>query len=191
MISDVPIGAFLSAGLDSTSIVAMMAEASAHPVRTYTVAFPARHTVGESTLDDPAVASRVAQHFGCEHRQIVVEPDVASLLPKLVWHMDEPTADPAIIAAYLVCHEARKSVTVLLSGVGGDEIFAGYRKHIAAQWGRAYRALPALAQSAFASVVQAMPAFRGTRLKGMVRHGKKLVRSAHLSQQDAFLMNST
>src|SRR5262249_32837138 len=131
MVSDVPIGAFLSAGLDSSSIVAAMAKKADQPVRTYTITFPQKYLVGESTLDDPAVAERLAKQFGCEHHEIVVDPDVADLLPRLTWHMDEPTADPAIIAAYLVCREARKQSTVLLSGVGGDELFAGYRKHYA------------------------------------------------------------
>jgi asparagine synthase (glutamine-hydrolysing) len=118
MVSDVPVGAFLSAGLDSSSIVAMMA--AKRPVRTYTITFPKKYRVGENTLDNPAVAARLAQQLGCENEQIVVEPDVSSLLPKLIWHMDEPVADPAIIAAYLVCREASKSATVLLSGIGGD-----------------------------------------------------------------------
>ncbi len=97
MVSDVPLGAFLSAGLDSSSIVAAMAKTAKKPLRTYTITFPSKYRKGENTLDDPAVAARLARHLGCEHRQIVVEPDVASLLPKLCWHMDEPTADPAIL----------------------------------------------------------------------------------------------
>src|SRR5262249_11731603 len=105
MISDVPIGAFLSAGLDSSSIVAMMSRATYQPVRTYTITFPEKYRIGETTLDDPRVPSRLAQQLGCENEQIVVEPDVTTLLPRLTWHMDEPTADPAIIAAYLVCRE--------------------------------------------------------------------------------------
>ena len=113
MISDVPIGAFLSAGLDSSSIVAMMARASRQPVRTYTITFPSKYRVGENALDDPEVATRLARRLGCENQRIVVEPDVADLLPRLAWHMDEPTADPAIIPAYLVCREARKQATVL------------------------------------------------------------------------------
>ena len=125
MVSDVPIGAFLSAGLDSSSIAAVMARATRQPVRTYTITFPQKYRVGETALDDPNVPARLAQRLGCENQQIVVEPDVADLLPKLIWHMDEPTADPAIIPAYLVCREARKQATVLLSGVGGDELFAG------------------------------------------------------------------
>src|SRR6266436_9180635 len=132
MVSDVPIGAFLSAGLDSSSIVAAMARKQ--PVRTYTITFPEKYRVGETTIDDPGVPQRLARKLGCEHHEIVVEPDVVDLLPSLTWHMDEPTADPAIITAYLVCREARKQATVLLSGVGGDEIFAGYRKHVAQGW---------------------------------------------------------
>ncbi len=139
MVSDVPIGAFLSAGLDSSSIVAMMTRATTQPVRTYTITFPRKYRVGETALDDPAVAARLAKHLGCENEQIVVEPDVAELLPKLTWNMDEPTADPAIIPAYLVCRAARKQATVLLSGVGGDELFAGYRKHVAHGWAEQYR----------------------------------------------------
>ena len=81
MVSDVPLGAFLSAGVDSAAIVALMAEASAELVRTFTITFPERHRVGERTLDDPAVARRVARRFGTLHREIVVEPGVVELLP--------------------------------------------------------------------------------------------------------------
>ena len=90
----------------------------------------------------PAFRSAWRASLGCEHHEIVVEPDVVDLLPNLTWHMDEPTADPAIITAYLVCREARKQATVLLSGVGGDEIFAGYRKHVAHAWAEEYRRVP-------------------------------------------------
>ena len=192
MLSDVPIGAFLSGGLDSSSIVAMMSEASAAPVRTYTIAFPPHHRVGERTLDDPAVARQVARHFGCEHHEIVVEPDVVDLLPKLVWHMDEPVADPAIIMAYAVSREARRTVTVLLSGIGGDELFAGYRKHYAHYWAGAYRRLPvAVRERLIEPGVARLPSFRGTPLKGLVRLTKKMVKSGSLSPRDSFLMNST
>src|SRR3981081_1980162 len=86
MVSDVPIGAFLSAGLDSSSIVAMMALATQQPVRTYTVTFPKKYRIGESTLDDPDVPKRLSQQLGCENQRIVVEPDVTDLLPRLIWH---------------------------------------------------------------------------------------------------------
>jgi asparagine synthase (glutamine-hydrolysing) len=191
MVSDVPIGAFLSAGLDSSSIVALMTRATSQPVRTYTITFPRKYRIGETALDDPAVAARLAKHLGCENEQIVVEPDVASLLPQLTWHMDEPTADPAIIPAYLVCRAARKQATVLLSGVGGDELFAGYRKHVAHRWAEQYRRLPAFMRRMFEPAVQGMPSLRGTALKGGARLAKKMARSASLNPSDRFVMNCT
>jgi asparagine synthase (glutamine-hydrolysing) len=191
MVSDVPIGAFLSAGLDSSSIVAMMARATRQPVRTYTVTFPRKYRVGETTLDDPEVATRLARHLGCENRRIVVEPDVTDLLPRLLWHMDEPTADPAIITAYLVCHEARKQSTVLLSGVGGDELFAGYRKHMAHYWAQAYGRVPSAARNVAERALTALPSLRGTPVKGMLRLAKKMARSASLNPVDRFIANCT
>jgi asparagine synthase (glutamine-hydrolysing) len=189
MVSDVPIGAFLSAGLDSSSIVAAMARKQR--VRTYTITFPEKYRVGETTIDDPAVPQRLARKLGCEHHEIVVEPDVVGLLPNLTWHMDEPTADPAIITAYLVCREARKNATVLLSGVGGDEIFAGYRKHVANAWAEEYRRAPHFAQSVAERALLALPSLRGTRMKGSLRLAKKMARSAALSPVEAFIRNCT
>lgn len=194
MVSDVPIGAFLSAGLDSSSIVVAMARKQ--PVRTYTITFPKKYRIGENTIDDPQVPRRLAQqlsrkHHEVEHHEIEVEPDVVSLLPKLTWHMDEPTADPALITAYLVCREARKHATVLLSGVGGDELFAGYRKHVAAAWAKEYWRMPVAARKAAEKATLALPSLRGTGMKGPVRLAKKMARSAALSPTEAFIRNCT
>jgi asparagine synthase (glutamine-hydrolysing) len=191
MVSDVPIGAFLSAGLDSSSIVAMMCRAARQPVRTYTITFPRKYRVGETTLDDPNVPARLARQLGCENQQIVVEPDVAALLPRLTWHMDEPTADPAIITAYLVCREARKQATVMLSGVGGDELFAGYRKHAADRWANAYQKVPRFLRNGIALGLGAMPGLRGSAMKGSIRLAKKMARSASLGPQERFIQNCT
>lgn len=191
LLSDVPVGAFLSAGLDSSSIVAAMAGSSREPVRTYTIAFPPKYRKGELTLDDTEVARRTAQHFNCEHTEIVVEPDVVSLLPKLVWHMDEPVADPACITAFLVNREASKTVTVLLSGVGGDEIFAGYRKYRAQDLANRYRRIPTSIRSLLEPAVLALPSMRGTPFKGYVRLAKKMARSGSLSPQNRFIMDGT
>src|SRR5256712_9497031 len=184
MISDVPIGAFLSAGLDSSSIVAMMAQANRQPIRTYTITFPKKYRIGENTLDDPGVARRLAQQFGCENHRIVVEPNVADLLPRLTWHMDEPTADPAIITAYLVCREARKTSTVLLSGVGGDELFAGYRKYVAQYWSETYHRIPPVLRGVLQRTVENLPSMRGSSFKGTARLLKKMCRSASPYAQD-------
>src|SRR5690606_4118267 len=105
---------------------------------------------------------------------------------------DEPLADPAVIAAHLVCRAARPDVKVLLSGVGGDELFAGYRKHAAFRVAARYRKIPRfLRRWLIEPVVRHLPTFRGTALMGPVRHAKKLVRSAALPPEEAFLMNAT
>src|SRR5581483_2632158 len=191
MVSDVPVGAFLSAGLDSSSIVAAMVAQTNHPVCTYTITFPAKYRVGESTLDDPEVASRLARRLGCENHRIIVEPDVAGLLPSLMWHMDEPVADPAIITAYLVCREAKKESTVLLSGVGGDEMFAGYRKHVAQRWASVYRRVPSAVRGGVESSIDRIPTMRGTFLKGPIKLLKKMRKSASLPSIERFIMNCT
>jgi len=188
MISDVPLGAFLSAGLDSSSIVAAMCRTAKKPLRTYTVTFPEKYRRGENTLDDPAVAARLARHLGCENQQIVVEPDVASLLPKLCWHMDEPMADPAILTAYLVCREASRDVTVLLSGVGGDELFAGYRKYVAHYWAQI---APRFIRNSAAGLASSLPNLRGSRFKGQLRLAKKMLRSAGANPEERFIRNCT
>ena len=191
MQSDVPLGAFLSAGFDSSSIVACMAQHTDKPIRTYTITFSEKYRRGESTIDDPDVAARTAKHFNCVHEEILVDPNVASLLPKLIWHMDDPTSDPAILTAYLVNKEASKDVTVLLSGVGGDELFGGYRKYQAQQLARYYRRIPKLLRSSLLEpVVKSLPSMRGTPLKGAVRLAKKFVRSGSLSPQAQFITDS-
>jgi len=193
MVSDVPLGAFLSAGLDSSSIVAMMAMAKTAraPLRTYTITFPEKYRKGENTLDDPAVAARLAAKLGCGNQQIVVEPDVANLLPKLCWHMDEPTADPAIVTAFLVCQEASRDVTVLMSGVGGDELFGGYRKYAAHYWAEAYSRMPGWMRGAAECAIARAPNMRGSAMKGRLRLAKKMFRSAALAREERFIRNCT
>jgi asparagine synthase (glutamine-hydrolysing) len=191
MVSDVPLGAFLSAGLDSSSIVAMMGRTAKAPLRTYTITFPKKYRKGENTLDDPAVAARLAASIGCENRQIVVEPDVTNLLPRLCWQMDEPTADPAIVTAYLVCREASRDVTVLMSGVGGDELFGGYRKYAAHYWAEAYSRMPGWMRGATEFAVGSAPNMRGSAMKGRLRLAKKMFRSAALPPEERFIRNCT
>ena len=191
MQSDVPLGAFLSAGLDSSSIVACMAEHAQEPVRTYTITFPEKYRRGETTIDDPNVAARTAAHFGCLHEEIMVDPDVISLLPKLIWHMDDPTSDPALLTAYLVNKAASKDVTVLLSGVGGDELFGGYRKYQAQRIAEHYRRIPnILRRYAIEPMLHALPSFRGTPLKGSVRLAKKFAKSGSLQPAEQFIADS-
>ncbi len=123
MVSDVPIGAFLSGGIDSSAVVALMAQASASPIRTFSIGFL------EADFDELGYARQVADRYGTEHHEFVVTPRALDVLPKLVWHFDEPFADSSAIPTYYVAMITRQHVTVALSGDGGDENFAGYRRY--------------------------------------------------------------
>lgn len=191
MLSDAPVGAFLSAGLDSSCIVAAMAERSEGPVRTFTVGATPRGGGGAYAFDDPRVAERTARRFGCRHRTLRAEPAGAELLSRLAWHMDDPVGDPAVVTAYLVSRAASGEVKVLLSGVGGDEVFGGYRKYRAHDLAVRYRRLPRLLRRGVVEPLLArMPALAGTRLGPPVRLLKKMAASASLPPVDRFVANS-
>ncbi len=140
MIADVPVGALLSGGLDSTTIVALMARHVKQPVRTIAIKFRAEDVPFEATHEDEKFAKLAAERIGCEHTEIEISPDIVNMLPKIVWHLDEPMFDPAAINTMLIAQEARRNgLTVLLSGMGGDEIFGGYRKHLGCLLAERYR----------------------------------------------------
>jgi asparagine synthase (glutamine-hydrolysing) len=121
LVADVPLGAFLSGGLDSSSIVAMMAQAAGGRVKTFTIGF-----AGHSEYDERAHARVVAQRFSTEHTEFVVEPKALDLVDRLVWHHDGPFGDSSAVPTYLLSELTRAKVTVALNGDGGDEVFAGY-----------------------------------------------------------------
>lgn len=142
LISDVPLGVFLSGGLDSSTIVALASQITPEPLKTYTIAYRPEDSVLEQSDEDASVARHVAQRFQTKHHEIVVAPDVADLLPQVIWHLDEPVADPAAISTYLICRAARSELKVLLSGQGGDEVFAGYRVYCVDRLARLLRIIP-------------------------------------------------
>ncbi len=123
MVADVPLGAFLSGGLDSSLIVALMAGLSSRPVKTFSVGFP------EQDLSELPYAKMVAERYGTEHHEIMVEPDMVSIVPKLVWHYGEPFADASAVPTWYLAEATKRHVTVALSGDGGDEMFGGYNRY--------------------------------------------------------------
>jgi len=124
LMSDVPLGAFLSGGIDSSTVVAMMARAMDRPVKTFSIGFT------ESSHDELHYARIAAQHFNTEHHEFIVTPDVCRVVEEIVWHHDEPFADMSSVPTYIVSKMAREHVTVVLSGDGGDELFAGYERYL-------------------------------------------------------------
>ena len=179
MVSDVPLGAFLSGGIDSSAVVADMAKNSDIPVKTYSIGFDTG--TGGGYYNELPFARQVAEQFGTDHHEIVVRPDVTQLLPELLWHMDEPIADAAFITTYLVSKFARQDVTVILSGVGGDELFGGYRRYWGEHLVRSYRRIPSvLRQSILQPIGRMLPSDRHSKWLDWSRLAKGFLAGAEL-----------
>ena len=191
MVSDVPLGAFLSGGVDSSAIVAAMASVGDR-VSTYTVGFAEKDLRHEIVPDDVTHARRVATLFDTDSTERILEPDVLDLLPKAVWHLEEPVADPAAISTFLICRAARERMPVMLSGMGGDEVFAGYPRHLAYSISRMLDRLPAglvrLAERSLSAV--ARPGRPG-RLRGPRRNLWKFMRASGLLPLERYLSFSS
>jgi len=162
LIADVPVGAFLSGGLDSSAVVALMKRHTAAPVKTFSVGFD-----GGAEFNELADARRVAAHCRTEHYELLVQPaELVDALHTLVYHFDEPFGDAASFPTYLVSKLARSHVTVALTGEGGDELFGGYRRYAAARWLRVLRTASGGLIGPLLRVGDALPRFR--RLKKLI-----------------------
>ena len=164
MRSDVPLGAFLSGGVDSSLIVALMQQRSEQPIKTFTIGFPI------AEYDETSYARQVASHLGTQHEEFQVTPDGVSILPKLVWNYDEPFADSSAIPTWYVSEMTRRHVTVALSGDGGDELFAGYPRYKAVWFASQLDQLGPIRSFLAAPVWQKIP---GSRQKSFVRRFKR------------------
>lgn len=183
MVSDVPLGAFLSGGLDSSSICAIMKRHMENDLSTYYIAFSKESMKNEVLMDETPYADKMASELGGHHRSIEVSPDIVDLFDKAIWHLEEPVGDPAAISTYLVSQAARETLTVLLSGVGGDEVFSGYPRYRAMWYYRKYGGALGVFKNVFAGAVAAMPGGK----RAFNRKVKKFMRAIGKPETDAYL----
>jgi asparagine synthase (glutamine-hydrolysing) len=188
MVSDVPLGSFLSGGIDSSSIVAMMRHHSdGRPISTYTVGMSSADLRYDIIPDDVRWARRVNEQLRTDYHEIILQPSVAELLPKLVYHMEEPPIDMAI-PSYLISKAARETLTVMLSGMGGDEVFAGYPRQMAMRIASMFDPVPdLLRRPLMKTVAKALPGGLPGRFTAPLRNAKKFARSAALDFEDRYL----
>ncbi len=179
LMSDVPLGAFLSGGIDSSAIVATMRRVGTNQISTYSIGF------GEDDRfhDETDKAERVAATFGTRHHKILAEPRIADMMAPLAWYLDEPLSDTSFIVTYLVSKLASDSVKVILSGVGGDELFGGYRRYLGCRFHRIYDYLPkSIHRGLIRPVVDMLPVDRGSRVKSLFRYARGFLEAAGLPE---------
>lgn len=182
LISDVPLGAFLSGGVDSSAIVALMSELSFGPVKTFSIGF------NNEEYDETRYARMVAQRYGTDHEEMVVEPDAIAIIPKLVWHYGEPFADSSAVPTYYVSEIARRKVTVALNGDGGDESFMGYDRYDTCRRISALDWIPSALRRPALGLIPYLPGFVHRRYGNRLSAFADLVRGSdrRASQRYAF-----
>lgn len=179
MISEVPLGAFLSGGVDSSTVVALMAQESEKPVKTFSIGFE------EQDFSELKYARRVAEHVGAEYHEFIVKPDALEVLPTLVEHYGEPYADSSAIPTYYVSRETRQHVTVALNGDGGDESFAGYERYAAMQIAEMYHRIPKPLRQAFIEAPVGLIPTSEIK-KSRARDAKRFLKAASLSKKERY-----
>jgi len=180
MISEVPLGAFLSGGVDSSTVVALMAQESSRPVKTFSIGFD------DQDYSELKYAKRVADHVGAEYNEFIVRPNALEVLPTLVEHYGEPYADSSAIPTYYVSRETRKHVTVALNGDGGDESFAGYERYSAMRIAEIYRRIPSVMRNALIEgPINLLPTSELKRSR--VRDAKRFFKAANLPRTERYM----
>ncbi len=191
LLSDVPVATFLSGGLDSSYLTALAAR-QAPGISAYTIGFRSEDAKFEAMPDDLRYARQVASRFGVDLHEIEIAPQILDLLPYLTYHLDEPIGDPAAINTFLICSAAREAgVKVMLSGMGADELFAGYRKHLANLLAVRYQNVPALLRRPLRSAVEHLPVATSRRGYRSVRFAKRFLSFAELPEETAFRRSYT
>ena len=191
LVADVPVSSFLSGGLDS-SIVTVLAHQQAASVDAYTITFRPEDQKLEAMPDDAVYARKVARRYGIDLHEIEISPDIVDMLPKMVDMLDEPIGDPAAINTFLMCQAAReRGVKVILSGMGADELFGGYRKHLACLVASRYHRLPAAVRTPARAAVNALPVSIGNRGLRYSRWAKRFMTFAELPEEARFRRSYT
>ncbi|SFA98030.1 asparagine synthase (glutamine-hydrolysing) [Amycolatopsis marina] len=191
LLSDVPVATFLSGGLDSSYLTALAAQHQPG-ISAYTIGFRAEDAKFEAMPDDLRYARQVAARFGVDLHEIEIAPQVLDLLPRMTYHLDEPIGDPAAINTFLICSAAKDAgVKVLLSGMGADELFAGYRKHLANLLAARYQRLPGVLRRPVAAGVGRLPVATSRRGYRSVRFAKRFLSFAELPEETAFRRSYT
>ncbi|MEV6105338.1 asparagine synthase (glutamine-hydrolyzing) [Streptomyces sp. NPDC051940] len=191
LLSDVPVATFLSGGLDSSYLTALAARHQPG-ISAYTIGFRAEDARFEAMPDDLRYARQVAERFGVDLHEIEIAPRVLDLLPRMTYHLDEPIGDPAAINTFLICEAAREAgVKVMLSGMGADELFAGYRKHLANLIALRYQRVPRPLRRAAHATVDRLPVATARRGYRSVRFAKRFLSFAELPEETAFRRSYT
>jgi asparagine synthase (glutamine-hydrolysing) len=191
LVADVPVSSFLSGGLDS-SIVTVLAHRAAQEIDAYTITFRPEDQRLEAMPDDAIYARKVAAQFGVKLHEIEISPDIVDLLPRMVDALDEPIGDPAAINTLLMCEAARaRGVKVILSGMGADELFGGYRKHLACLMASRYGRLPRLPRAGVRFAVDRTPVTLGGRGLRYARWAKRFLTFAELPEEPRFRRSYT
>jgi asparagine synthase (glutamine-hydrolysing) len=191
LLSDVPVATFLSGGLDSSYLTALAARFQPG-ISAYTIGFRAEDARFEAMPDDLRYARQVAQRFGVELHEIEIAPQILDLLPRMIYHLDEPIGDPAAINSFLICSAAREAgVKVMISGMGADELFAGYRKHVANVLALRYQRVPSVLRRPLESLVGRLPVATARRGYRSVRFAKRFLSFAELPEETAFRRSYT